>query len=131
MSLKKLLCLGALLSGFTLAGCSVLQPDELISCTADEFCDEDSLCHPLAKVCVKRCSSDSDCPENAKACSGVSTASGAERKFCQCQSTDECGGKDDIICGAEEKVCAPKCTSDVDCTFGRRCEKSTGNCRSS
>lgn len=129
MSLKKLLWLGALVSGFILPGCSVLQPEALTSCTADEFCADDSLCHPLAKVCVKRCESDSDCPENAKACSGVSTASGSERKFCQCQNTEQCGGEEDIICGEEEKVCAPKCTSDVDCTFGRQCEVSTGNCR--
>ncbi|MDY7228730.1 hypothetical protein [Hyalangium rubrum] len=129
MSLKKLLCLGALVSGFTLAGCSVLQSDELTSCTTDEACSDDSLCHPLAKVCVKSCESATDCPSSAKSCSGVSTASGSERKFCECQSTELCGDDEDVICTDEEKICAPKCTNDVDCTAGRRCDTSTGNCR--
>jgi hypothetical protein len=130
MSLKKLLFLGTLVSGFALAGCSVLQSDELTSCTADEFCPEDSLCHPLAKVCVKACESPSDCPSSAKSCTGVSTVNGATRMFCQCETTELCGDDENIICTDEEKICAPKCTSDVDCTFGRRCDKSTGHCRS-
>jgi hypothetical protein len=124
MSLKKLLCLVALLSGFTLAGCAVLQPEELKSCTADEFCPDDSVCHPLARVCVKSCASPTDCPDTAKSCTGVSGA----KMFCECQSTELCDGDETIICTSAEKVCAPKCTNDVDCTFGRRCDTSTGNC---
>lgn len=131
MRLKKLLYLGALVSGFALAGCSALQSDELESCTTDETCPDDSLCHPLAKVCVKSCESETDCPSNAKSCTGVSTASGTEKKFCQCQSTELCEGDEDVICTDEEKVCAPKCTNDVDCTFGRQCDTATGNCRAS
>ena len=127
MSLKKLLCLGVLLSGFSLAGCSVLQSDELESCTEDQFCDDDSVCHPLAKVCVKACESPTDCPSSSKSCTGVSTSSA--RSFCECQSTDLCDGGDDVICTDEEKICAPKCTSDVDCTMGRHCDKGSGNCR--
>lgn len=125
MHLKKLFFLAALVSGFALTGCGLVSSDELKSCTADEFCDEDSVCHPLAKVCVKACESATDCPSSAKSCTGVS----GTRTFCQCQSTDLCDGGDDVICTDEEKICAPKCTSDVDCSMNRRCDKATGNCR--
>src|SRR5262245_52811480 len=94
MSLKTLLCLGVLLGGFSLSGCSVLQSDELESCTEDQFCDDDSVCHPLAKVCVKSCESDSDCPENSRSCTGTS----GTQKYCECESTEKCGGDEDIIC---------------------------------
>ena len=130
MSLKKLFWLGALVSGFALAGCSALQSDDLTRCTQDEFCPDDSVCHPLAKVCVKSCESAADCPSSAKSCTGVSTASGTERKFCECQSTELCGGDDTIICTSAEKICAPKCTNDVDCTAGRQCDTASGNCMS-
>lgn len=127
MRLKKLFFLAALVSGFALTGCGLVSSDELQSCTADEFCDDDSVCHPLAKVCVKACEAPTDCPTTAKSCTGVSGA----RMFCQCQSTDLCDGGDDVICTDEEKICAPKCTSDVDCSLGRHCDKDTGNCRAS
>jgi hypothetical protein len=130
MRLKKLLFLGALVSGLALTGCSLLSSDELTSCTMDEFCPDDSVCHPLAKVCVKACESPTDCPSSAKSCTGVSTVNGTTRNFCECQSTDLCDSDEDVICTDEEKICAPKCTSDVDCTSGRRCDKATGNCRS-
>lgn len=127
MSLKNLLCLGVLVTGFALAGCSALQSNDLTSCTADEFCPDDSVCHPLAKVCVKACTSAADCPATAKSCSGVAAAGG--KMYCECQSTDLCDGDDDTICSAEEKICEPKCTNDVDCTFGRHCDTASGNCQ--
>jgi hypothetical protein len=127
MRLKKLLLLGTLVTGFALTGCSVLQPGELESCTADEFCDDDSLCHPVAKVCVKTCTFAEDCPDTAKSCEPLS---GDARSFCACQSTELCDGDENIICTESEKICAPKCTSDVDCTLGRACDKASGNCRS-
>ncbi|WP_224369010.1 hypothetical protein [Hyalangium versicolor] len=131
MRLHKLLWLGALVSGLSLAGCSALQSDELTRCTSDEACPDDSLCHPLAKVCVKSCSAATDCPSSAKSCSGVSAASGSEKRFCECQSTELCEGDENVICTEEEKICAPRCTNDVDCTAGRHCDTATGNCRSS
>lgn len=130
MSLKNLLCLGALVTGFALAGCSALKSNDLTSCTSDEFCGDDEVCHPLAKVCVKSCQSAADCPTTAKSCSGVSAASGGtQRMYCECQSTELCGGDEDTICTTAEKICAPKCTNDVDCTFGRHCDTATGNCQ--
>jgi hypothetical protein len=131
MSLKKLLWLGAVVGGLSLAGCSALQSDDLTRCTSDAACPDDSLCHPLAKVCVKSCTSAADCPSTAKSCSGVSAESGSTRMFCECQSTELCDGDENTICASEEKICEPKCTNDVDCTFGRRCDTATGNCQNS
>lgn len=128
MYLKKLLWLGALVSGLALAGCSSLKSEDLVRCTTDEACGGDEVCHPLAKVCVKSCASAADCPSSAKSCSGMSTESGSQKMFCECQSTDLCDGDEKIICTAAEKICAPRCTNDVDCTFGRHCDTTSGNC---
>jgi len=74
MSLKKLLCLGALLSGFTLAGCAVPRTSSVPT----------ALCHPRARVCVKSCASPTDCPETANALWGQ----GRSRRHTDCPAPD-------------------------------------------
>jgi hypothetical protein len=120
----------ALLLAASTAICALLScgEEKLLSCTADAFCRDGLVCHPLAKVCVPKCTTSSDCPTSSKECAEFAVDAGAPPRFCQCQSTALCGSPESVVCGGEEKICMPRCHNDVDCTFGRRCDADTGTC---
>jgi hypothetical protein len=100
-------------------------PGKPESCIEDKHCAKDQTCHPVAKLCVKSCLATSDCDDDkAKICH---TGGGGSRPYCGCDATEQCK-EDGVICGAEEKICLDKCTNDVDCTFGRTCNRDTGQC---
>ncbi|MFE8597860.1 hypothetical protein [Archangium violaceum] len=104
--------------------------DRNLSCTNDSNCLEAEICHPTAKVCVRTCASSADCPDSAKACDLLSASD--TRKVCKCSTDSLCNldrDTPDLVCSNQDKVCAPRCTEDVDCAAGRICETSTGQCQ--
>ncbi|WPB81478.1 hypothetical protein KYC5002_20455 [Archangium violaceum] len=104
--------------------------DRNLSCTNDSNCLEVEICHPTAKVCVRTCVSGADCPDSAKACDLLSASD--TRKVCKCSTDSLCNldrDTPDLVCSNQDKVCAPRCTEDVDCAVGRICETSTGQCQ--
>ncbi len=109
------------------------------TCTSNANCATDEICHPVAKVCVHTCTAGSDCPDSAKTCDVIkggttaSTDGGATgQKVCQCSTTPFCndgnvGGS--LVCNDEIRVCEVKCTTDTNCSSGRKCDTATGQCK--
>jgi hypothetical protein len=88
-----------------LAGC----PDGggVATCTSDTECQSDELCHPNAKVCVRKCSSTTDCPTEAKTCK-TTTATGAQM-ICTCATDQLCEQElgTGTVCSDSWEVCTP------------------------
>jgi len=57
---------------------------------------------------------------------------GASGKFCQCTTTEKCGGGmgSTAICSTTDSICMTKCGSSADCG-GRTCDTATGECLNS
>lgn len=110
-----------------LAGCN---PNEIPteSCSADEFCPNGFVCHPVAQLCVPECVAGSDCPVSARDCAVLDGHPGTG-PFCQCQSTELCAEEEEgTLCSPTDRICTRPCRNDVDCTHGRTCDVDAGVC---
>ncbi len=127
MNALRVLFLFSLTLAATACNCGPPNRPEGTSCINSTFCNEKLVCHPVAQLCMKACDSVKDCPDTQKECAAYPDgAGGMTPRFCQCATTPDC--KDEKkVCGSE-KICLPKCTSNVDCTHGRLCNKSSGLC---
>jgi hypothetical protein len=122
--------LAAAAFSFALSGCGdtgFLGDGGSPFCSSDSVCKAGEICHPTAKLCVKTCTSGSDCPSEAKTCdlpNGMGTA-----KVCQCSTSAICGmTTSGNICQDYDKVCSSKCSSNAGCPSGRSCDTASGQC---
>jgi hypothetical protein len=123
-----LAALGAM--SMVLTGCP--EDTKNLTCTDDTQCLESEICHPDAKVCVQTCTSSADCPDTAKTCAALSATN--SQQICKCSTDALCNlGREeqDLACAPDSKVCAPKCTADVDCAEGQMCDTTAGVCKPS
>src|SRR5688572_30258412 len=90
------------------------------ACTTDADCEEDQICHTLAKACVKSCTDNDDCTTQSPTCASLLgvTSDGGTPKFCQCTATS-CGS--DATCSDTYKVCLAECEGD-DCEAAATCD---------
>ena len=101
-----------------------------LSCADNSGCLVSELCHPTAKVCVQTCTGSFDCPDSAKTCEAVSAT--YTQKVCKCSTNELCNierDTADLVCTSVDRVCAPRCTSDVACGTGKSCDTATGQCK--
>ncbi len=91
------------------------------TCSSDSSCKTSEVCHPVAKVCVAKCNSTSDCPSASLSCAALS---GTSAKVCQCSSDGMCGLTE--VC-QPYSLCTAKCTS-TSCPSGYTCDSASGKC---
>lgn len=120
--------------GLTLVACG--EGGGINTCTSDGDCDPDNeLCHPSAKVCVRKCSSSTDCPDEAKTCK--TTSATGTQMICTC-STDElcarelgagtvCSDSLEICTSSQNVSCTTTATQPAGCAYGQYCATSA-NC---
>ncbi|MFY1824953.1 hypothetical protein ACN47A_03505 [Myxococcus fulvus] len=135
MQLRKMMlvltALGAM-SGL-MAGCGDDDPSGT-TCSGNDDCAENEICHPDASVCVLTCTTGNDCPSSAKNCLALGgSSSQSATLICKCSTDELCnGGSDgtssDLVCSTEDRVCVPACDSDDDCGSGRVCNTAAGQC---
>ncbi|AKF82615.1 hypothetical protein SAMN05443572_106445 [Myxococcus fulvus] len=131
---KMMLVLSALgaMSGL-MAGCGDDDPSGT-TCSGNDDCAENEICHPDASVCVLTCTTGNDCPASAKTCAELGgTSSQSDTLICQCSTDALCnGGSDgtssDLVCSNLDNVCVPACDSNDDCGSGRVCDTASGQC---
>ncbi|XXF77309.1 hypothetical protein P2318_30300 [Myxococcaceae bacterium GXIMD 01537] len=99
------------------------------ACAADSACGAEEICHPEAKVCVRKCSAASECPDSAQTCEALSGSN--TQKVCKCGSDAQCE-KSDLgtsgVCGDAHQVCQARCTS-TSCGSGQVCDAASGECK--
>jgi len=96
-----------------------------LTCTTDAVCGTNSLCDPLSKICVKKCSSlDPTCPSNY-ICDTTNNRCSSKA----CSKTSDCVSP--FICDETIGRCILGCISDSDCKtdLGETCNKETGICQ--
>lgn len=130
---KMMLVLSALgaMSGL-MAGCGDDDPSGT-TCSSNDDCAENEICHPDASVCVMTCTTGSDCPDTAKTCAALGgSSSQANTLICQCSTDALCNSGSDgtgsLVCSELDNVCVPKCDSNDDCGSGRVCDTASGQC---
>ncbi|WP_426730467.1 hypothetical protein [Myxococcus faecalis] len=131
---KMMLVLSALgaMSGL-MAGCGDDDPSGT-TCSGNDDCAENEICHPDASVCVLTCTTSNDCPASAKTCAELGgTSSQSDTLICQCSTDALCNGGSDgtssnLVCSNLDNVCVPACDSNDDCGSGRVCDTASGQC---
>ncbi|WP_224244628.1 hypothetical protein [Hyalangium gracile] len=101
-----------------------------LQCTTVADCLASELCHPTAKVCVRTCTTGSDCPDTAKSCGALSATDSS--RVCQCSTDASCNSDRldaSLVCSNLDRACTPKCTTDASCGSGRTCDTATGQCK--
>lgn len=140
-----LLALGAVTAlPLVLNACGGIDPDPTtpgtwvppVTCNVDSDCKTGEICHPNGLVCVKTCTTATDCAAGFK-CEDV----GTKGKICKCGSSSNCGkvdvdgGSNTQVCNADlDDLCENRCAQDSDCDYDfypqtRKCDKATGLCK--
>jgi hypothetical protein len=138
--LKRLALIGvtAAASALTFVACGDEGPGS-ISCTTDTDCQLGEICHPNAGVCVRTCSTSTDCPTEAKTCK--TTPATGSQMICTC-ATDQlceqelgagtvCSDRWEVCVGSEDTTCNPSSTTlgsaggPDTCSYGDFCSGST------
>jgi hypothetical protein len=128
--LKRLALIGvtAAASALTFVACGDEGPGS-INCTTDNDCQLGEICHPNAGVCVRTCSSSSDCPTEAKTCK--TTPATGSQMICTC-ATDElceqelgagtvCSDRFEVCTETEDVTCSTTAPQPDSCRYGEFC----------
>lgn len=104
------------------------------NCQHESDCREHrELCHPVGKVCVPRCRTSADCPDDSD-CAPLVDLMGEPtfEKVCQCTSASRCAmASPGTTCSPVDNLCEKMCAGSADCSSfwpPRICDASSGAC---